>query len=143
MKVSDLMRLLKAIGIDYNNDVKTRKLHFRTNAITPNRLCDVVAVYSENGIIDDILGEPILQDELDKIIAEEEKNKKQKPKMEIKIEEIVELIMIEAESDSGYIISKNDWMKAGERKICQELCELGDIFLFKEDFNNFHYKTTV
>jgi len=139
MKISEMMHLLKAIGIEYKNDPKNRKLNFRTNAITPNRLCDVVVVYDEKGVIDDMLGEPILQDELEKIVEEEKKLKPQKTKEQTKMDEIVELILIECESEDGYAVSKLDWAKDGERKICEQLVQEGKIELIGFDFANNYY----
>jgi hypothetical protein len=140
MKIQELMRLLSAVGIEYKNDPKIRKLKFRTNAITPNRLCDILVVYSEDGKIDDILGEPILQDELNKILEEEKKNKKPKAKTGVKIEELVELIMIEADSEDGYAVNKSDWMKEAERRICEKLVDEGKLILLGKDFSNYYYQ---
>lgn len=141
MKISEMMHLLKSIGVDYSNDPKNRKLSFRTNAITPNRLCDVVVVYDEKGVIDDMLGEPILQDELDNIIKEENKNKKKngKTQYELKAEELIDLILIECESEDGFEVSKLDWAKEAERKICEELVKQGKIELIGHDFENNYY----
>lgn len=138
-QISELCQLLKQIDVEYQNCPKTRKVTFRTNAITPDRLCNIVVVYDETGKIDDFLGEPILQEELEKEVSKQKKRTNRKDEHLLELDQLRELILIESESEDGYTVDKQDWTQAHIRQACSELQNEGLIQISKQNFYKITY----